>query len=87
MDSSWTWQKPLLRLDTLLLDSLLLPHSCCVSCETWMRLGETSGRENARCLSQALQALPERSCPAPCSIADLVDFVRDSSPWEEKNQS
>lgn len=27
--------------------SLLLPHSHYVSCETWMRLGEIFGRENA----------------------------------------
>lgn len=40
--------------------SWLLPHSHYVSWETWMRLGETSGRENAHNLSQALQDLPGR---------------------------
>lgn len=55
--------------------SSLLPRSRYVSCETWMRLGEASGRENAHSLSLALQALPGRSCPAHCSIADLVDSV------------
>lgn len=35
-----------------------------------MRLGKASGRENTHDLSQALQALPEKSCPAPCTITD-----------------
>lgn len=58
--------------------SWLLPHSYV----SWMRLGETSGRES---LSQALQALPGRSCPAPCRIADVVDSCVRLL-WEGKNQ-
>lgn len=41
-----------------------------------MRLVKGSGRENARSLSQALQA-----CPASCRVTDLVGLL-----WEEKNQ-